>query len=158
MIHAGVPGRCSCQGYVDGIPAAGQAAGAGAVPAAACGGRCGRRTSGRVPEPRVRSSPSPTHRQNVSSRGRGQGTTGGRGGWLLAGLKPSPIGEERITGTRKTAGRRGRAAGARWEPTAAPIGRSPPEAGRLEDSAHPEHTELRLVKSSPWIAPTAREP
>lgn len=61
-------------------------------------------------------------------------------------------------GTKTTAGRRGRAAGARWEPTAAPTGRGSPEAGRLEDSAHPDHTELRLGKASLWIAPTAREP
>lgn len=82
----------------------------------------------------------------------------GGGGWLLARLKPSRIGEEKIMGTRKTAGRRGRAAGARWEATAPPIGGSPPEAGRLEDSASPDHAELRLGKASLWIAPTAREP
>lgn len=108
---SGAPGRPSYKEYEERIPVGAQAVRAGAVPGAACGGRCVSRTSGRVG-----GAPSsvPAIAKTPPSRGTARGTTGGRGGWLLAGLKPSPIAEERIMGTRKTAVSRGRAAGARW--------------------------------------------
>lgn len=84
---------------------------------AACGGRCGRRKSGRAAGSVLAIARTPPK----LPAGQAREPQTGRGTWLLAGLKLSLDGEERIMGTRKKAGRRGRA---RWELTAAPIGGS----------------------------------